>query len=106
MTVTNQEQSGHRYRFAGRPRGRRHIGFHPRVRFFKPQGVPLRGLEIIELAAEEMEALRLKHIEELDQGECARRMKTSQSTFQRILAAANRKIALALVKGKAIRVGE
>lgn len=38
----------------------------------------------------------------LDQGECAKRMKISQSTFQRILTSAHAKVSEALVKGKAI----
>ena len=87
-----------------RPRLCRKIGFYPNVNYFKPQGVPLSCLEIIELTAEEVEALRLKNIEGLDQVECAKKMKTSQSTFQRILASAYQKISIALIEGKAIKI--
>ena len=87
-----------------RPRLCRRIGFYPNVNYFKPQGVPLSCLEIIELTAEEVEALRLKNIEGLDQVECAKKMKTSQSTFQRILASAYQKISIALIEGKAIKI--
>lgn len=87
-----------------RPRCRRRIRFHPGVTYYKPQGVPMRGLGIIELTIEEVEALRLKNLEDLNQNECAKRMKTSQSTFQRILSSAYKKISQAMVQGKAIRI--
>lgn len=61
-------------------------------------------LEIVEITKEELEALRLKNIKNLDQIESAKQMNTSQSTFQRILASAYDKISDALVNGKAIKV--
>ena len=61
-------------------------------------------LEIIELTTEEVESLRLKNMKDLDQVECAKLMKTSQSTFQRILSSAYKKIAQALTEGKAIKI--
>jgi len=64
----------------------------------------MRSLEVVELTSEELEAMRLKNIKDLDQNECAKQMKTSQSTFQRILSSANKKIAEALIKGKAIEI--
>ena len=64
----------------------------------------MRFLEIIELTTEEAEALRLKNIKNLDQIEAARWMNTSQSTFQRILSSAYRKITKALIEGKAIKI--
>lgn len=87
-----------------RPRGRRLINFSPQANYFKPQGVPMRQLEVIELSHEEMEALRLYEVEELNQTECAKKMKTSQSTIQRILKVAHKKVANALVHGKAIKI--
>ena len=87
-----------------RPRLDRRIRFNPNITYFKPQGIPMRCLEEVELTAEEAEALRLKNIEELDQNECAKKMNTSQSTFQRILASAYKKISVALIKGKAIKI--
>ena len=59
---------------------------------------------MVELTGEEVEALRLKNIKDLDQVECARLMNTSQSTFQRILSSAYKKITQALIKGKAIMI--
>lgn len=64
----------------------------------------MRFLEIIELTTEEAEALRLKNIKDLKQIEAARQMNTSQSTFQRILSSAYRKITKALIEGKAIKI--
>jgi len=87
-----------------RPRLCRRIQFNPNITYFKPQGVPMRVLEVIELTTEEVEALRLKNIKKLDQIECAKRMKTSQSTFQRILSGAYQKTSEALIEGKAIKI--
>jgi predicted DNA-binding protein (UPF0251 family) len=66
--------------------------------------VPLRALDEVVLHIDELEALRLKNLENLNQMRCAKKMKVSQSTFQRILVSAYRKIAAALVRGKAIRI--
>ena len=64
----------------------------------------MRFLKMVELTAEEVEALRLKNDKKLDQAEAAKMMKTSQSTFQRILTSAYKKITDALVNGKAIKI--
>jgi len=90
----------------GRPRMCRRIGFKHKSNFFKPQGVPLSTLDIIEITKEELETLRLKDVKKLDQNECAKKMNTSQSTFQRILASARKKISKALVKGIAIKISK
>ncbi len=90
----------------GRPRRYRRIKFDHRANFYKPQGVPLNNLDVIELSVEELEALRLKNIENKSQDECAKIMKTSQSTFQRILSEAYRKVSIGLVQGKAIKISK
>ena len=87
-----------------RPRLCRRIRFNPSITYFKPRGVPMRNLEMVELTTEEVEALRLKNQKDLKQIECAKKMKTSQSTFQRILSSAYDKITEALVEGKAIKI--
>jgi len=61
-------------------------------------------LEIVELTIEEIEAYRLRHIDDLEQKEAADKMHTSQSTYQRILYSAYKKIADALINGKAIQI--
>jgi predicted DNA-binding protein (UPF0251 family) len=87
-----------------RPRLCRRVRFKPKTTYFKPQGVPLRLLDVVELSKEEMEALRLKNVSGLEQVECAKIMHTSQSTFQRILSSAYYKISHALMQGKAILI--
>jgi uncharacterized protein len=87
-----------------RPRLFRKISFDPNVTYFKPQGVPMRELGIVELTTEEMEAYRLRHLNSLNQKEAAKKMNTSISTYQRILYLAYEKIADALIKGKAIKI--
>lgn len=56
------------------------------------------------LTMDEVEALRLKNLEGFEQIECAKKMNISQSTFQRILQMAYKKIAEALTYNKAIRI--
>ena len=80
------------------------IKFNPDVKYFKPRGVSMNVLKFVELTTEELEAMRLKNSLGLDQIECAKRMKTSQSTLQRILISAYQKIADALTNGKAIKI--
>jgi len=87
-----------------RPRLRRRIRFQHQANFYKPQGVPMRQLEIVELTVEEIEALRLKNIQKLEQKECAKSMNISVSTFQRILSSAYQKTTHALINGKAIKI--
>ena len=64
----------------------------------------MRFLEVVELTREEVEALRLKNVKDLDQIDAAKQMKTSQSTFQRILSSAYKKISKAIIEGKAIKI--
>jgi uncharacterized protein len=87
-----------------RPKLYRRVFFCPCATYFKPQGIPLRELKVVDLSIEEAEALRLKNIENLNQVQCASKMKTSQSTFQRILSSAYKKISQAIIKGEAIRI--
>ncbi|RQD74406.1 MAG: DUF134 domain-containing protein [Candidatus Syntrophonatronum acetioxidans] len=82
----------------------RHVENVPRHNYFKPAGVPLRELEEVILNVEELEALRLKDVEGLEQEACAERMKVSRPTFQRILTLARTKVAEALTEAKAIRI--
>jgi predicted DNA-binding protein (UPF0251 family) len=82
----------------------RRVNFSPEVTYFKPRGVPLSFLKEVRLAVDELEALRLADFEEKDQVEAAKQMGISQSTFQRILTRARKKMAEALILGKAIVV--
>ena len=82
----------------------RRVSFLPTVTYFKPAGIPLRELEENCLTVEEVEAIRLKDIEDLEQGQCAERMNVSRTTFIRILDSARKKMAESLIEGKAIRI--
>jgi len=66
----------------------------------------MRHLKEIILTKEEMETVKLKDFDGLEQTEAAKKMNTSQSTFQRILFSARTKIAEAIVKGKALKIEE
>lgn len=87
-----------------RPRKPRRILFEPNITYFKPRAVPLSMLEDVDLEADELEAMRLCDFENLDQVKAAQKMGISQSTLGRILSSARKKIAEALIKGKAIRI--
>ena len=87
-----------------RPIKRRLIRFNPDVTYFKPRAVPLSVLEEIDLNVDELEAIRLCDLKNLEQHEAAQKMKISQSTLQRILTTAHQKTAEALIKGKAIKI--
>lgn len=80
------------------------MAFMPGVYYFKPQGVPLRQLKEIVLLSDELEALKLHEHDCLNQTKAAAKMHISQPTFARILGSAYRKIASALIEGKAIRL--
>ena len=87
-----------------RPFKCRRVCFVPGVTYFKPAGIPLRFLRENCLSLEEMEAIRLRDLEHLEQVEGAKQMNISRPTFQRVLASARRKIADSLLTGKALRI--
>ena len=87
-----------------RPLKCRRVEFLPGVTYLKPAGIPLRALDEVRLSVEEAEAIRLKDLEGLEQEQGAERMNISRPTFQRVLASGRRKIADALLNGKAIRI--
>jgi uncharacterized protein len=87
-----------------RPTKCRRVSFFPQVRYFKPAGIPLKNLEEECLSMEELEAIRLKDLEGLAQEQGAERMNISRPTFQRVLTSARKKIAEALIQGKAIKI--
>ncbi len=87
-----------------RPTKWRQIEHIPTVENFIPsdQGTTQFDENILKL--EELEAIRLKDLEGLEQGECAEKMQVSRPTFQRILLSAREKVADSLINGKAIRI--
>ena len=87
-----------------RPRKNRKIRFDPTATYFKPRGIPMTSLEEIILDLDEIEAIHLKDKQGLDQTEAAKKMNISQSTFQRIITLARKKISEAIIDGKAIKI--
>lgn len=87
-----------------RPHKPRRISTLPRHTFFKPTGIPMPLLEEVVLTVDELEAMRLKDLEKLEQHECAARMDVAQSTLQRILASAREKVSRSIIEGKALRI--
>lgn len=88
----------------GRPPRRRIVECLPKAAFFKPAGIPARELQQVELAVDEVEALRLTDLLGLSQEEAADRLGVSRPTVGRVLEAARRKVADALVNGKALAI--
>jgi predicted DNA-binding protein (UPF0251 family) len=89
-----------------RPHKPRLVCHAPDVVYFKPRGVPLMELEEVVLKLDETEALRLADLEGYSQEEVGERMGVSRATAGRILEVAHRKVADALVNGKALRISD
>lgn len=87
-----------------RPRLLRNVYLTPGVTYFKPAGVRMADLEEIVLTVEEFEAIRLKDVEGLDELDAAKKMNVSQPTFNRMIGQARKKLADAVVNGKAVRI--
>jgi len=87
-----------------RPRLCRKVSIEPDVTYFKPTGVRMIELEETILTVDEFEAIRLKDLKEIEQEKAAKKMGISQPTFHRLITSARKKIADAIVNGKAIRI--
>ena len=87
-----------------RPRQCRRVAQLPQATYYKPSGVPMRMLQQVALTVDELEAIRLADMEGLYQEAAAGRMNVSRQTFGRIVEAARRKVADALVSGKALSI--
>ena len=64
----------------------------------------MSALELVTLTFDEIEALRLGDLEGLYQEQAAEKMNVSRQTFGRIIDSAHKKIADALVNGKALSI--
>lgn len=87
-----------------RPRHCRRVGCLPQSNFYKPRGIPLSVLQHVNLTIDELEAIRLADLQGLYQEQAAKKMNVSRQTFGRILESAHKKIADALVNGKALSI--
>ena len=87
-----------------RPRCKYKTGPCPKALCYRPEGGSTKHDDEIELNLEEIEALRLKDIKGMDQTSAAEKMGISQSSFQRVLNTARKKVSVALFEGKIIRI--
>lgn len=87
-----------------RPTKWRKIENIPTIPYFIPSEKDIKEVPENVLKLEELEAVRLKDLEGLEQDECAEKMQVSRPTFQRILISAREKIADSLVNGKVIHI--
>ena len=87
-----------------RPRKNRFVKFDPEVSYFKPRGIPMQNLDEVCLKVDEGEALRLADLLGMSHEESGRRMGVSRATFGRIIQKARKKVADALINGKAINI--
>ncbi len=87
-----------------RPRLCRRVWFQPNITYFKPAGIRMINLEESVLTVDEFEAVRLKDFLGLEQEQAAKKMNISQPTFHRLVLSVRKKIADAIVNGKAIRI--
>lgn len=87
-----------------RPRKPRFVEEEPASEYFKPRGIPVGELEAVALSVDELEALKLVDRRGMSQVEAAERMEISRATLQRTLAGARKKVADALVDGKALEI--
>jgi predicted DNA-binding protein (UPF0251 family) len=87
-----------------RPCIRRRVMGRPNSSYFKPAGIRMIELEETVLALPEFEAIRLVDLQDTEQEEACKKMQVSQPTLSRILKSARKKIADAIINGKAIRI--
>lgn len=82
----------------------RTVNCNPNVKYYKPQGIPLRELDEVILELDEVEAIRLSDLHGLYYNDAAKQMNISRQTFGRIIEMARNKIADAILNGKAIKI--
>ena len=87
-----------------KPRKKRSVLYPPRTLYFKPYGVPVKDLYEVILTVDEYEAIRLADHKKMKQEEAASKMNISRPTFTRLIDCARKKIAEAIINGKAIRI--
>jgi predicted DNA-binding protein (UPF0251 family) len=87
-----------------RPRKWRKVCCLPESNLFGPLNAPIMESGPIVMAVDEYETIRLIDLEGMSQEECADRMNVSRTTVQRIYNDARKKIAVALINGKVLKI--
>lgn len=83
---------------------KRRVSCLPKATYYKPREIPMCDLEIVNLSIEELEAIRLCDLLQVEQNEAADMMGISRKTFWNDLQKARQKVVDALVNGKAIEI--
>ncbi len=76
----------------------------PNDHMFKPAGTPLAKLEVVELDADELEAVSLCDRDAMTQAEAGVEMGISRGTIQRLVTSGRKKIVDALLSGHALLI--
>lgn len=87
-----------------RPFIMRTIAHCPKVKYFKPVGIPANKLEVVEITFDELEAMRLNDLLGFYYEEAAKKMNISRQTFGIIIEKARKKVIDALINGKMIKI--
>lgn len=87
-----------------RPPKCRRVEQFPAFTCFKPAGIPSSELGEVVMSVEEVEAIRLRDLLDMEHEECAEKMSVSRPTFHRILTSARQKIAFVLINGTTLRI--
>lgn len=85
-----------------RPKMPRRICGKPHTSCFKPNGVPMTELEIITMALDEFEAMRLVDYQGMQQLQAAEMMGVSRQTLANLVKSARAKTTACLMEGKAL----
>lgn len=87
-----------------RPRKWRKVCGLPENNVFGPLAADSDSAEVIIMTVDEYETVRLIDLERLKQEECALQMNIARTTVQGIYDEARKKIAMALVNGKILKI--
>ncbi|KGY10221.1 DUF134 domain-containing protein [Vibrio sinaloensis] len=87
-----------------RPKIHRKVCTRAAYAFYKPNGVRMDELQIVELLPDELEALRLADQEGLNQIDAAVQMQVSRQTFGNIIKRARQKVASSIIQGHALKL--
>ena len=87
-----------------RPKCCRRIAGPPGCRSFGPRGAGESVQPAVLLGLDEFEAIRLADFEGLYQEQAAEKLQVSRQTFGRIIEAARKKVAQALIEGRPLQI--
>ena len=92
------------YNTVGRPQKCRCVKCPPNVTCYKPRGIPMTKLQVINLTIDELESIRLADFNGLYHDKAAGKMGISRQTFGRIISSARRKLSEGILNGNVIKI--